>query len=82
MPEPLAHAERVRLDAVVGALRETDARERLVDPPVGGAVAGGGDDLQVLAAGQVGVEARLLDDRADAGERLARASPAAAARAG
>ena len=31
----------------------------------------GGDDLQVLAAGQVRVEARLLDDRADAGERLA-----------
>ena len=38
----------------------------------GGAVARGGDDLQVLAAGQVRVEARLLDDRPDARERLAR----------
>jgi hypothetical protein len=34
------------------------------------ALAGGGDDLEVLAAGQVAVEARLLDDGADAGEGL------------
>ena len=54
-----------------GALRETDAPERLVDPPLGCDITRGGDDLQVLAAGQVWVEARLLDDRADAGERLA-----------
>ena len=37
--------------------------------PCGAAVARGGVDVQVLAAGEVGVEARLLDDRADAGER-------------
>jgi len=30
----------------------------------------GGDDREVLAAGEVAEEARLLDDRADAGERL------------
>ena len=62
------------------ATRPTRASD-VGDPAVGGAVARGGDDLQVLAAGQVRVEARLLDDRADACERLARASPAAAGRA-
>ena len=67
--EPLAHAERVAPDAVVGARREPDALERAGDAAVGAAVARGGVHVQVLAARQVGVEARLLDDRADAGER-------------
>ena len=67
--EALAHAERVGLDLLVGARGEADAGERAVDAVVRGAVAGGRVDVQVLAAGQVGVEARLLDDRADAGER-------------
>jgi hypothetical protein len=40
-----------------------------VDALVGGAVASGGVDEQVLAPGEVAVEAGLLDDRADAGER-------------
>jgi hypothetical protein len=68
--EPLAHAERVRLDAVIGAVREADARQGAVDARVRRALAGGGDDLEVLAAGEERVRARLLDDRADAGERL------------
>ena len=68
--EALAHAERVGLDLLVGARREADAGERAVDRGRGRrALAGGGVDVQVLAAGEVGVEARLLDDRADAGER-------------
>ena len=69
-PEPLPHAERVRLDAVVCALGEPDALERVRDARRGRAVARRGDDRQVLASGQVGVEARLLDDRADARERV------------
>ena len=68
--EPLAHAERVGLHPVVGAVREPDSLERAVDAAVRGAVARRGDDPEVLAAGQVRVETRLLDDRADAGERL------------
>ena len=42
-------------------------------------LAGGGDDAQVLAAREICVEARLLDDRADARERGGCARPAWAA---
>ncbi len=70
--EALAHAERVGADLVVGAGAEADALERGVDAAVRRAVAGGGVDVEVLAAGEVAVEARLLDDRADAGERRRR----------
>ena len=75
--EPLAHAERVAADAVVGALAQADPLERRVDPAVRLGLARRGDDLEVLAAGQERVEARLLDDRPDPGQRggaLARAS--------
>ena len=51
---------------------EADALERAVDAPVGAAVARRGMHVEVLAAGEVPVEARLLDDRADARERPAR----------
>jgi hypothetical protein len=68
--EPLAHAERVRLHAVVGSRGQPDALQRAGDPPRGGAVARRGVHLQVLAPGQVRVEARLLDDRADPGQGL------------
>ena len=67
--EALAHAERVRADLVVAAAAEADAVERAVDPPVGGLVARRGVHVEVLAAGEVAVEARLLDDRADARQR-------------
>ncbi len=56
-------------ESVVAAAAETDALERAVDPPVSALVAGGGVDVEVLAAGEVAVEARLLDDRPDARQR-------------
>ncbi len=65
-PETLAHAERVALDLVVGALGEADAGERRADPLAHLRAAHRGDDAQVLATRQVGVEAGLLDDRPDA----------------
>ena len=68
--EALAHAERVGLDLVVGAARRgRRARARRRSRAVRRPVARRGVDVQVLAPGQVRVEARLLDDRADAGER-------------
>ena len=67
--EALAHAQRVALDAVVATRAQPDALQRAVDAAVGRAVAGGRVDVEVLAAGEVGMEARLLDDRADARER-------------
>src|SRR5262249_51953443 len=49
-----------------------DAGEGAVDAFLRGPLARGGEDPEVLATGQVVVEARFLDDRADAGEgRLA-----------
>ena len=68
--EALAHAERVGADLVVGPAAEADALERGVDAPVGALVARRGVHVQVLAAGEMAVEARLLDDRADARQRL------------
>jgi len=68
--QALPHAERIRLHAVVCAVGEPDARKRWFDAAVGGAVAGGRDDLEVLAAGEVRMELRFLDDRADAGQGL------------
>jgi hypothetical protein len=63
-------SEGVRADLVVCAGREADAVERGVDPAEGGRVARARDDAEVLATGEVPVEAGLLDDRADPGERL------------
>ena len=71
--EPLAHAERVACRRVPSAApAEADALERRVDAPVGVMAARGGVHMEVLAARQVRMEARLLDDRPDAGERSAR----------
>ena len=63
--ESLAHAQRVALHALVGALREADACERAVDPAMRFPLARCRDHDQVLATSQVPVEAGLLDDRAD-----------------
>ena len=68
--EALAHPHRVRLDAVVRAVGQADALERGVDARERLAAARRGDDAEVLASREVAVEARLLDDRADARERL------------
>ena len=68
--EPLAHSERVALDALVGAVREACPGEGAVDSAVRLGPTRRGDDLEVLATGEEAVEAGLLDDRADARERL------------
>ena len=63
--EPLAHALRVALDAVVGPVAQPDARaarRRSARTSPGPRTAA--TITQVLAAGQVVVEVRLLDDRA------------------
>ena len=51
-------------------MREPDALDRRLDAPERFAAARRGDDAEVLASREVAVEARLLDDRADAGECL------------
>ncbi|HEY2936782.1 MAG TPA: hypothetical protein VGJ25_09280 [Gaiellaceae bacterium] len=66
--QALAHTERVRLDLLVGAPGEADAVEGTCDALVRLRLAGGRDDVEVLAAREVVVEARFLDDRADAGQ--------------
>ena len=68
-PEALAHPERIGRNALVRPPAEPNARERRFDAVMRLALARGGDHRQVLAAGQVAMEARLLDDRAHAGER-------------
>ncbi len=66
--EPLAHAHGVRGDLVAGALRQSDPGQRRRDPLVGSAAPGRGQQAEVLLAGQVGVEAGLVDDGADPGQ--------------
>ena len=70
-PQALAHAHRVRGDLVVGALGEADPGQRPRDPPVRVAASRGTQQAQVLPARQVVVEAGLVDDRADPGQRPA-----------
>jgi hypothetical protein len=69
-PESLAHPERVALHALVRSLREPRARQGSVDAGVGLGLARRRDHREVLASGQVAVEAGLLDDRPDAGQGL------------
>ena len=69
--EALAHAERVGLDLVVRALAQRDALEHRRDARARLAAVVRGPHVEVAAAAQVRVEARLLDDAADARERLA-----------
>ena len=68
--EALAHAERVARNALLGSIGKADPCERAVDPGIGPHVAGRGDHREILAAAEETVEAGLLDDRADARERL------------
>ena len=67
--EALAHPVRVAADPVALAVGELDDVEHLVDPPRGVAAVERGEQLEVLAARQVGVEARRLDEARDAVER-------------
>ena len=70
-PQALAHAHRVRGDLVVGTPCQADSGQRWPDPPVRSAASRGGQQAQVIPARQVVVEAGLVDDRADPGQRPA-----------
>ena len=50
------------------AVPDAHAFERRLDAALGRRLAGCRQDLQVLAAGQMAVEARLVDDGADTGQ--------------
>ena len=49
-------------------MQDADALERRFDAALGRRLTGRGEDLQVLAAGQVAVEAGLVDDGPDPGQ--------------
>ena len=66
--QPLAHAHGVLRHLVVGPMEDADALERRVDAALGRRLTRRGEDLQVLATGQVAVEAGLVHDRPDPGQ--------------
>ena len=66
--QPLAHAHGVLRHLVVGPMQDADALERRLDAALGRRLTRRGEDLQVLAAGQVAVEAGFVDDRPDPGQ--------------
>ncbi len=66
--QTLAHAHGVLRHLVVGPMQDADALERRVDAALGRRLTRRGEDLQVLAAGQVAVEAGLVDDGPDPGQ--------------
>ena len=70
--QPLAHAHGVRRHLVVGAVKDADTLERRPDAALGRRLTRRRQDLQVLATGQMAVEAGLVDDGADAGQRHVR----------
>ena len=65
--EALAHAHGVLRHLVVGPMEDADSLERRVDAALGGRLTCRREDLQVLATGQVAVEAGLVDDGPDPG---------------
>ncbi len=68
--QPLAHAERVGAHEAVGVGGQLDEAQQNVDAGGGRGEQAAGD-LEVFAAGEVAVERRALDERADAAERTA-----------
>src|SRR5207245_5206499 len=68
--KPLAHPLRVAPDPVVRAAEQVDQLEELVDPAAGAAPVERREQLEVLAAAQIAVEVRRLDEPGDAVERL------------
>ena len=70
--ETLAHAVRVAADAVALAVGQLDDVQRLVDPRRGVAAVERREQLEVLAAREVRIEARRLDEARDAVQRRAR----------
>ena len=67
--EPLAHAVRVAADLVALPVGQLHGVERRVDPALGAAAVERGDELEVAAAGEVGVEARRLHESGHPGQR-------------
>src|SRR5207247_5286029 len=65
--KPLPHPHRVGANTVVGALAEADAVDRRLDATEAFPPAGGCNDAEVLAACEVTVEPRLVDNGTDAG---------------
>ena len=65
-PEPLAHPVREAADAMAGARGQLDDLEHLVDALPCAAAVERGEQLEVLARGEVGIEARRLDESGDA----------------
>src|SRR5436305_3261223 len=68
--EPLPHALRVATDAVVRPVAEVDELEQLVDPGASSVAVESRAQFEVLAAAEVGIEVRRLDEARDAVERL------------
>jgi hypothetical protein len=66
--EALAHAVGVASDLAVGAVDEVDGGQHLLDQARPRASVQAGEALQVLPAGEVGVEAGRLDEAGDAPE--------------
>ena len=67
-PEPLSHAERVRLHLAVGDLAQTDHADALVDPGLGDAVRRG-EPPQVVPAAASRVHVARVEQRADLEQR-------------
>ena len=66
--QPLAHAHGVLRHLVVGSMQDADSLERRGDAALGRRLTRRGEDLQILAAGQMAVEAGLVHDRPDPGQ--------------
>ena len=66
--QPLAHPHGVLGHLVVGPLQDADTLERRLDAALCRRLTGRGEDLQVLATGEVAVEAGLVDDGPDPGQ--------------
>jgi signal transduction histidine kinase len=67
--EPLLHAQRVRREAIAGAVGELHHVETIGDA-LARCSHQSRQDAQVVPAGQVGVERRPFDERTDTGETL------------
>ena len=74
-PEALLHPERVGPEAVAGPGGQVDFLDDLRGDARLGNPGVAGEDAQVVAAGQVRIEGRRLDQRAEAAEPFGR-SPA------
>ncbi len=68
-PQPLAHPVREAAHAVAGARGQLDDLENLVDTLLRAVSVERGEQFEVLARGEVWIEARRLDEPGDALER-------------